>query len=163
MNASEMQSWFQFCGSRVLRFSMHNDYVAMPQEDDLSTSPAQSTDVKYEVVSIEKREKYYVGILRLHITTGASSTDGNTEHKNEIGADLWIEGCYVMIDRLSEDDMQKMLIINGSASLYSIARSFISSVTSQSMDSGSLTLPMISTYALYADEKQEAVDTFPNP
>ncbi len=161
MNANDMQSNFQFCGFRILRFNMSNDFVNLPSEDELSETPIQSTNVKYEIVSIEKKEGYHVGILRLHINTAAAATDGNTEQENKLDADLWIEGCYILIGDLPDEDIQKFLIINGSASLYSIARSFIAGVTAQSMNSGSLMLPMISTYALYAaEDPDEVVDKF---
>ena len=160
MNTLKMQSNFQFCGSRILRFYLQNDFVSLPEEDALTLSPDKATDVKYEIVSIEKKEDHAVGILRLHITTAAGVTDGNTQAEKQIGADLWIEGCYVMIADLPEEDMRKFLIVNGGASLYSIARSFIASVTAQSVEDGKLTLPMISTYALYAAENSaQVVDT----
>lgn len=157
MNTRDMQSNFQFCGSRILRFYLQNDFVSLPPEEALHLSPDKATDVKYEIVSIEKKDGHAVGILRLHITTVAA--DG--ESKGQLGADLWIEGCFVMVADLSPEDIRKFLIVNGSASLYSIARSFIASVTSQSLENGKLILPMISTYALYAAEDSTAMtDSF---
>ena len=59
-----------------------------------------------------------------------------------------IQGCFKASQETSKEEFNKMLSINGCAALFSIARSIIVSVTSQSLVQGSILLPMVNIFNL---------------
>lgn len=56
---------------------------------------------------------------------------------------------------IAESNFKDMLKINGITSLYSIARGFIQSTTSQTLTSGSVLLPMFNVVAYSKDLDSE--------
>lgn len=68
-----------------------------------------------------------------------------------------IEGCFTAPDEIGEELFKKMLQINGITSLYSIARGFIQSTTSQTLMTGNVLLPMfnVAQYSRDLNEQNE--------
>ena len=54
-----------------------------------------------------------------------------------------IEGCFNASSEFGEENFKNMLELNGIASLYSIARGFVQSTSSQTLLAGSVLLPLI--------------------
>lgn len=150
MLASEMQANIRFCGSRVLSYSLNNEFV-----DFYETLSPNDVDVSCSYVSVDKKDDYTVAIIRLHVEAHCKSANNSIEDASKLDTDLLIEGCFIVSNKLCDEDLMRYVIINGSAVLYSMARSFISSVTSLSMTNGKLTLPMISTFSLYEQYLQD--------
>lgn len=59
---------------------------------------------------------------------------------------LTIEGGFSAPEDMAEEEFSTMLKVNGSAALYSIARAYLISVTSQSFVRGQITLPLVNFF-----------------
>lgn len=144
LNINEFRSKFQLVGTRVKKFSLKNDFVTL--DPDLLSR--LSVDVGYSIESIDKQNEYIVGIIVLNVK--ASVKD---KGKSKVSISMSIEGCF--ISPPDEQNFETLLGINGCASLYSIARAYIHSVSSQSFSGGHIILPMINTIILNKLKKEE--------
>ena len=100
--------------------------------------------------------KTYSGIWKDDVTT-ADFAKLNIEGKKKYSVDLSMQGCFAAPLDMEEEQFIQMLKLNGISSLYSIARGFIQSTTSQSLVSGSIILPMFNVAAYSRDkDKQES-------
>ena len=121
-------SAFQYIGSRITSLKIKNDFVDLFDSNEVK----KSIDVSHEILSIEKdKQKYNISMS--------------------------IEGCFTAPDEIGEELFKKMLQINGITSLYSIARGFIQSTTSQTLMTGNVLLPMfnVAQYSRDLNEQNE--------
>lgn len=126
---------FQYIGSRVVSLKIRNDFVGL----DLS-GMKRTLDISHEVKEISSSgdRESYSGLLHLRIKTTAAID------KKKYAVDILLEGCFEgASERLSCEDFEEMLCINGLTSLYSVARGILQSVTSQTLMDGAILLPMI--------------------
>lgn len=63
--------------------------------------------------------------------------------------DLLIEGAFSAPSSIEEEVFKKLLLINGAAALYSIARSKVEGITAMTFQSGKLELPMVNIINFY--------------
>lgn len=142
MKTTEMASSFAFIGSRVVSFAMANDFVA------LNTHPHQViADVSCKIVDISKTEDVLSGVIHLTVKSGVADSETN----DKLNFELVLEGCFAAPEDTEPEKMEKHLIINGSALLYSTARAYIASVTALSLQSGKVALPTVNTFRLYEE------------
>lgn len=136
-------SEFQIIGTSVKSFKIKNDFVALNHEQN------EKRDIKlsHSITSIGKidDEASYLGTILLNIKSKISA------NKKKYTIDLSIEGCFSAPIDMGEENFRDMLQINGLTSLYSIARAFIQSTTSQTVLSGSILLPMFNVAAYSKD------------
>ena len=69
-----------------------------------------------------------------------------------------IEGCFNAPSEMGEETFKNMLEVNGITSLYSIARGFVQSTSSQTLLTGSVLLPMINVVAYSRDLNDDHKD-----
>ena len=150
MNVNGIKSDFQFVGSSIIRLSVSNDFVAFPDSSALD----KNIDVSYDILETSKDEDNIWGTIDLYIECSVSDCNSNENEANSVCTiSLSINGCFIDNPSLDETTFKKMLSVNGCAALYSIARSFIMSVSSQLSVNCNITLPMINTFKLV--EKSE--------
>ena len=110
-----------------------------------------SLDVTHKVLSIEvvENDNKISGIIEVNIKASLSSG------KQKYVISLSIEGCFEAPSDVGEEDFRTMLQVNGITSLYSIARGFVQSTTSQTLIAGNVLLPMfnVAAYSKDLDEK----------
>ena len=142
-------SEFQFFGSSVKHIKIKNDFISLEN----TINAKKKLDITHSVISVSAYDnnKTYMGILQLNIKYTLS------ENKKKYTIDLQIEGCFTAPESIGEDTFKSMLQINGITSLYSLARAFIHSTTSQTLVDGSILLPMINvvSYSKDLDAKEE--------
>lgn len=140
---------FQYLGSRISNCKIRNDFLVIDNSKELKAA----LDVTHNVLSVEavENENVISGIIEVNIKASLSSG------KQKYVISLSIEGCFKSPLDIGEDTFRAMLQINGITSLYSIARGFVQSTTSQTLISGNVLLPMfnVAAYSKDLNEKQE--------
>ena len=137
------RSPFVFAGSKIKKLTFTNPFINPP------ANAKYTVEVDYSVNDIMKNENGYRGIITINIKM-------KIKLKNDTSSlSLDLEGCFDLADdSITEDIFDQMLQLNGVTMLYSIARSIIQSITSQSYLDGSVALPMINVVSLYESKKQ---------
>lgn len=146
MNVDKIVAPFQLIGTKILKFTLTNDYVAFSPQSPIKC------DASYSIESVEKQDELYTGIIRLQIKSVFKGRD-----KSKLSCNTHIEGCFAAGD-MDEDTFRKMLGINGCASLFSIARAFICSTTALATSGGQMILPMINTFKLIEGETDKETE-----
>ena len=138
-----MKAKFQIIGTRIVKLDIENDFVMVNLQDE---NILKEIDVSYEVSAIspvEDEPECLTGNIMMYIHLRIS----DKESQMCLKVTLVMEGCFVLAD-LDEVRMKEMLAVNGTASMYSIARGIVSSVTSQVCMNGTVLLPMINVFQL---------------
>lgn len=135
-------SEFQFIGSSVKSLTIKNNFIALER-----TGANHKLEIFHSVepISTINDEKTFSSTILLNIKVGI---DLNSK-KYEV--DLTIEGCFNAPVEMGEETFVEMLNVNGVTTLYSIARGFIQSTTSQTLVAGSILLPMFNVAAYSKD------------
>ena len=137
------KSSFIFVGSRIKKFTFTNPFIHRP------VNAKNSVEVDYVVDDVTKDENGHIGIITLYVKMKLKSK------KSTSSLALELEGCFELSDESASDDaFSDMLQLNGTTMLYSIARSIIQTVTSQSYLDESVALPMLNVISLYEMKKQ---------
>ena len=162
MSVNSYMSDFQFVGSTIKSFHLENQFIDFDEKAELDRVVDVSYEVKY--ISPEKTSKEtdypMLGIIVLY-TTMTIGGDNSCPCRQEDGLklSLTLEGCF-KTKTLNRDEFKEMLELNGCATLYSIARAIIISITSQTFSDGPCVLPMINVYNMVdqQDEEQDHKD-----
>ncbi|MBO5417918.1 MAG: hypothetical protein J6A50_04860 [Clostridia bacterium] len=138
---------FQIIGSTVKNLNIKNDFVSLENNKKLK----KRIDISHLVGNIERLEngEILTGKVLLNIKINLS------DNKKKYTLDMDIEGCFNAPSEVGEEVFGNMLEVNGVTSLYSIARGFVQSTTSQTLLNGNVLLPMINVLA-YSKEIKEA-------
>lgn len=125
---------FQIIGSTIKSVKIKNDFLTLS-----NNSVKRKIDISHSVGNIDVIEdgKFFSGIIVLNIKVNVS------QNKNKYNLDMSIEGCFNASTEIGEENFKNMLELNGIASLYSIARGFVQSTSSQTLLAGSVLLPLI--------------------
>lgn len=154
MGINNYLSDFQFVGSTVKDLFFKNDFISYAETDELE----RTIDVSYEVEDIidsPEHEHLIMGILLLHVKVKIQGDNSSSQKKkNDLDLSITLEGCFHS-NTLEEEKFKEMLEINGCATLYSIARSIIISITSQSFANGPCILPMINVYNMVDQQAED--------
>ena len=130
-NIEKYMSDMQFLGSSIKNLEINNDFVVFPDKSN------KMFDVVYERILINKRDERKNGTIRLDVKVTLSENERNCNFH------LVIEGCFSISSKVSDDDFEKILALNGRASLYSVARAYITTISSITFAGGSIVLPMM--------------------
>lgn len=134
---------FQFVGSSVKSLNIKNNFVALGNEANAS----RNVEVSHAISNIEKinDDKTLTATVLLNISVKIESNGRVYE------VDLTIEGCFNAPAEMGDETFTGMLQVNGVTTLYSLARAFIHSTTSQTLVAGSVLLPMFNVAAYSKD------------
>lgn len=145
MNGSEIKANLQMWGDRIVKLDIENDFIYVDLEDD---------NIQRELnVSYELGEPFYID----DILAGKVLMTIEAQVKNEdelMKIHLQLEGCFVISEGSTDEELREMLSVSGTAALYSIARGIISGITSQTCINGTLLLPMINMFELKNKSEQ---------
>ncbi len=134
MNTKQLESFFRLIGTKIKSFDVKNDFVTAGSD----LSEKIKTDVSYVVAIPDVVDKIWFSTLTLTVKGRCNIRD-----IGKFSFSLVIEGGFQAPQDLPREKFIHMLKVNGSASLYSIARGFITSTTSQVFSGGNLVLPLI--------------------
>lgn len=151
MKVNDFQSPFQLVENRIAKLNIKNGILSL-EDKDLSHEISR---IDYQVGDIQKIEDKYWGVLQLTIDLKIRKAK-----KIVYSLSLITEGAFTGDSgSINRKDFQNMLEINGTSSLYSIARSTIITVSALSSISGQLRLPMLNIVSLYQSKHQKIDST----
>ncbi len=130
---SNIMASFQMLGSRVVSLNVKNDSLS----SNIIALGKKDLEISHELVSAELQEGMLIGIIRLNVSVRIK------QDKTRYTLKLCIEGGFSAPQEMGNDNFKRMMSLNGIASLYSIARAHICTISSQSFADGSIMLPMI--------------------
>jgi len=148
MSFPSIESDFQFLNHLVEELSIKSSLSELQDDDERVIK-----DVDIYGLRATSSEEHYLGEIGLSLQF-ACSKKGHAEE--EIVIELKIIGRFIAsIESMTTDDFKKMLLGNGTATLYSIARAIISTTTAQCMSSGQVRIPMINVLKFLATTDDE--------
>ena len=150
MDIKSVVSGFQFIGSSVKKVQITNDFITLPPIENIK----KRIDVDYVIEHLGRDEKdntiVSTIILSVHVIF--------RYEKKKLDIKFDIEGGFLAPYNMDDAHFERMLSTNGCATLYSIARAIIVSMSSQLLVSGCVYLPMINIFHLN-EEKQRKVNS----
>ena len=141
MNIENITANLQIIGTRIAKLNINNEFVFIDLNDE---NISREIDVSYELspaFDVEDEENMTAQNIMMYIRLMIMDDE---LHAN---IDLDLEGCFIF-EGTDKEQLQDMLTVNGTATLYSIARGIISSITSHMCANGTLLLPMINMFRL---------------
>jgi len=142
MDTNISKSPFQLIGTSIRILTVENNFVTYKETEN----SIKNLTVKYDIKQIDEYESYLQGII--HLITELNAKVDECEFK----ITLCLEGCFYF-DSIDKDMFENMLKVNGSSALYSISRSIITSVMSQSFSGEQIILPMLN-FVKMSDSKE---------
>ena len=134
MNIKDTVAQFQMTSSRIASLNIDNEILELPSADQCNSTIGLGNPK----VVIKQTEKGFIGVLLLIVET---SIERNSD-KKKLDLSITAEGTFTY-DGKDQAEFENMLFLNGNSALYSIIRSYVISVTSLSLVSGKIVLPMI--------------------
>lgn len=145
MNANEIKADFQLLASAITNIDLKNNFIGFNEYDE---NLKKEFDVSYKFGNVEyDDDQLCMGVIILDIDVSVYTTASD----ERLDLHLTIEGCFTA-ENIKADDFKSMLGVNGCTCLYSIARSTIISITSQTLVTGKIILPMINTFKLVEEQ-----------
>lgn len=155
---SGYQSNFQLLGSHLTKLSISNSIASITSKMSYKIDlDSQTLNVKFNEV-----DKVFEGDVVLHILV-----KGKDEQKQNFRVNMSIQGTFSADAKLnsdisnedggtkvSEEEFEYMLEMNGTASLYGIARGILTSVSSLCIYGSSVILPMINVPRFIKSNKE---------
>lgn len=139
MDLKEIMSEFQLVNTTIIKLDINNEILNYSEFEP----GERKIDVGYSIGERFDNEEQLIGVLDLH-TRIECDFDGCTINIEEV-----LRGIFTAPRNMDEAIFKKMLSANGCASLYSIARANISTITSQAFASGCIVLPMVNFIRFY--------------
>lgn len=149
MEIEKIVSDFQMLGSRIKSFHMDNDFVRINSNRNIEKEIDTSYTTKSPMQFQDDENAPIAGLVTLMINIRVF------DDEYEARLSLETEGCFILKNSYDEKELEDMLAVNGTAALYSLARGFLSSVTSQMCMNGTITIPMVNTVELRHAEINE--------
>lgn len=130
----DIQSPFQMHGCIIDKMEVENNFASIPTGVQLKST----VNINNAISEINKTNDDNMLQANLILDLRYSA---NYE-ENTFSIHLVLNGLFSTTD-INENDFKHMLLLNGNSALYSIARSYIITISSMSLTSGQLVLPMI--------------------
>lgn len=147
MNLNEIQSPFQLQGCIIRQIEEKNNLVFLPSTEQLETT----VNIKNAFDDIRKNEQD--NCLETNFILDLNFTAVSNEKEKEYSIHIVLDGFFTF-SKDDEDEFKNMLLLNGNSALYSIARSYIITISSISLTSGQFVLPMINFVKLLEESKK---------
>ena len=145
MKEQAIKSSFQLLSHCVEELDIKNKIFIL-DADDSKTFKKTLKDVSIKDANMHEDSERFWGNLSLFISIQCKSKSNS---RKTICVKIKISGMFTgEKGSMDKEQFQNMLITNGSASLYSMARAIITTTTSQCLPSGHVTLPMVNVFQL---------------
>lgn len=155
MNTNKILADVSFLGNVICSINFTNKFVCLNANDP---DIRRSIDVLYEILNAEEKDNIYQGKLLLEVKIKITSK----KEKESLKLNLSMIGFFEGNKNIPFDDFNKILSLNGCATLYSIARATITSITAQSLGGDVISLPMINVFKMKEHvEKEDDVKKAP--
>lgn len=146
MDIKETLATLQLEKTRVVNINTSNDFVNLPQNEELDNNINIGNS---DCVINEQNDKLY-GALQLQVNVELIQIITS----KKINISITLEGIF-SYDEPDKEKFRQMMLLNGLSTLYSIARSYILTISSMTLASGKITLPMINFLKLSELKQKE--------
>lgn len=146
MDAKTIIADFQLAANRASKFQLETRLI-----ESKNIQADVNFDIDFNVLSIQEEQDRFIGLLEFMVLIKAKV-------KNSIlfKIELAMEGIFLgNPDKLSRDDFENMLKLNGVATLSHLSRSYLLSVSSLSGINPPIRLPMINVHSLNELKKKD--------
>ena len=150
MDTNKIKSDFQLLKTSVVSLDIKNNFV----EYDEHESGTKTIDIAYKIIDDRTIEpqKIHGGSVDLHITVAS-----------KIGENVYIikmifRGFFSAPISMEHSTFSRMLVVNGTASLYTMARAVLLSISSLMFTGGSILLPMVNMTRFHEYSDSAAVE-----
>jgi len=145
MGTDKIKSAFQLMTHSVDELNVKNTLMALGPDDERILR-----DFSVENAEMHEDEAEYFGEVTIFINIQCKKKGAR---KKNISVKLKLTGLFTAekTDEMTKNNFQRMLITNGTSSLYSIARAIISTTTSQCLAAGHVILPMVNVFQILGD------------
>ena len=141
---NQISADIQFIGSCVKKLKLLNDIVILNNDD----KRIFGIDIDVHDIDDHNEDNVLIGFVDLGVSIKVTS-----KNKEKTKMDIVIQGCFKSTNpKLSKDDFEGMLYVNGGSALYSFARSLVCSLSANMYQSGKLLLPMVNIIELLKEE-----------
>lgn len=147
MNVEKIKSGFQLLATSILKLDFKNNFVIM--NDSIKVERTLDTSYDINDITHDEEENLLMGTITLNVLALIKSEEA------EMNINMNLQGCFISEKTDDIEAFKKMLGINGCATLYSIARSIILSITSQACAGAHVLLPMINIFELNESSEKE--------
>lgn len=147
MDFNKITSNMIFLGCVIKELEITNQLVSISE----NVKKGFNMDVDIVEVGCKEDGSERIGKVNLDIVIETKKDD---EKKGTFH--MRLEGAFTTSEVVEEDEFEKMLLLNGATTLYSIARGKIESITSNVYQNGKITIPMINMYEFYKEKASEA-------
>jgi hypothetical protein len=145
MDELEIKSPFQFIENRIVKLNIKNDTLSLSNDNIIN----ELSKLDYQIVDLSETDNEYVGVLQISMLIRVKEKG----KKIVYSLSLQLEGAFIgSKEAIPKDRFTYMLEVNGASTLISLARSIIISISSQSVASGQVRLPMINILKLYQEK-----------
>lgn len=151
MNFNKITSDLNFQGCTIRELKVVNNIVSLSSD----VVRKIGLDIVPSEISMNQEKKYGKLLMKIVVELEESQ-------KNVANIELVIEGAFSTSSSVDEKTFKELILINGAASLYSIARSKIENISASTFLEGKIIIPMINIYDYYKEKKKEIEDTKTN-
>ncbi|NLZ82659.1 MAG: hypothetical protein GX915_03230 [Clostridiales bacterium] len=148
MNFNMITSELNFQGCTIRKLKVDNSIISI--SSDIVRKIGLEI-VPFEI-NMDQEKKYGKLLMKIVVELEENL-------KNVANIELVIEGAFSVPSSVDESTFKELILINGAASLYSIARSKIENISATTFLEGKIIIPMINIYDYYKEKKKEIEDT----
>ncbi|MFI3251978.1 MAG: hypothetical protein R3Y60_02490 [bacterium] len=130
MDINNSLSKFTYLGNSIKKLNIKNEIVNVIGE----VSP--SFDLDFNIIEVSKKESNLYGIILMDLKVEINVNDNISKFEFQF------EGAFTGVE-ISENEFNEILMFNGAACLYSIARSKVENISSLTFNNYTIKLPMI--------------------
>ena len=145
---NQISADIQFIGSCIQELKLLNNIIALNNDDKRTFG----IDINVHDIDDQDKDNALIGLVDLGVSIKVAS-----KNKKKTKMDIVIQGCFKSTNpKLSKDDFEGMLYVNGGSALYSFARSLVYSLSANMYQSGKLLLPMVNIIELLKEKVANA-------
>lgn len=151
MNTDRIASSFHLVDHYILKFNMSNFLPSFLDEDLTS----KTFDVDYDVhgTTVDDGRRFGYLVLRINVDLLSAKSQEDSRLNRTCNIHLEMQGVFSDSADVSEKDFVRMLSLNGTGALYSIARSVLISLSSLAVPTGTIRLPLINVFSIKAEKE----------
>lgn len=150
MNIQNAIADLQLVGTSVRKINLENTFTVFCDTETVQ----KRFDLNCHVGNISKEDDGFWGCVILNLVINIKDDENEDTEEKTLSFEIEIEGCFTY-DGDDESDFREMLEVNGTASVYSIVRSMVMTVTSQTFNGDKVILPMLNFFDLANSSKIE--------
>lgn len=138
MDIKDTVATFQLKGTRIVDFNIQNDFIDLPGNDELN----KSINLGNPSIKIDDNKDNENDMLFAELQLKANILYEHKELPQKLNISITVEGFFSFSEK-SEDKFKQMLCLNGNSNLYTVIRSYVTTISSLALNSGKIIMPMI--------------------